>query len=412
MRKFEIKEVDHLNRSTVDASDYTLRVSGVPPRITEREVAAHFAAITGEAVAEINIAFANATEIHKYIARGKVMKQRFDCVQHIRYELTVGQYTKGGKSSSKRRIKKLLKERDNLTTLMDLRDAQRSARVNPHPDAIQAFVTFETEQGLIKGISAYQLSWLRTIPCLYPDRLRINGHKLRVSQAPEPSTIIWENIEIKERSRFGRKCLTTFVASLAILFSIYFTFLAREFRIETLDSMRGVCPDYFQSLSEEEQLREVEQDIGLSHCFCENLDPQAQLNTDICRDFIQMRVKATVMSYSTGIWVALMNTFFTILMDRAGSFEKHQSIDDMESSNMTRVFILKFLNTGCLVLLYSQKIVQRMVGVKFGDPVNFDIDWYETGGVGMMIVMGINIISPHIGPLIAYSKHRFKIRKF
>jgi hypothetical protein len=82
-----------------------------------------------------------------------------------------------------------------------------------------------------------------------------------------------------------------------------------------------------------------------------------------------------------------------MLMDRAGSYEKHQSIDDMESSNMARLFVLKFLNTGCLVLLYSLKIVQTMVGVKFEDPHNFNIDWYETGGVGMIIVMIINVFS-------------------
>lgn len=113
----------------------------------------------------------------------------------------------------------------------------------------------------------------------------------------------------------------------------------------------------------------------------------------------------------TGFMVCFMNTFFTILMDKAGSFEKHESLDAMESSNMTRVFLLKFLNTGCLVLLYSITLIQTIVGVRFEDPHNFNMDWFETGGVGMIIVMCINVVSPHIGSIMAFRKHRKNIKK-
>ena len=98
-------------------------------------------------------------------------------------------------------------------------------------------------------------------------------------------------------------------------------------------------------------------------------------------------------------------------MDMAGSFEKHDSLDSMESSNMTRVFLLKFVNTGCLILLYNVKLIQSIVGVRFDDPQNFNIDWFETGGVSMIIVMCINIVSPHIGSLIQYRSYRGRIRK-
>ncbi len=96
-------------------------------------------------------------------------------------------------------------------------------------------------------------------------------------------------------------------------------------------------------------------------------------------------------------------------MDRAGSYEKHESLDAMESSNMTRVFILKFLNSGCLVLLYSVGLIQTVVGVRFEDPQNFNVEWFGTGGVSIIIVMCINVFSPHIAPLIQYRRHRAKI---
>jgi hypothetical protein len=160
-----------------------------------------------------------------------------------------------------------------------------------------------------------------------------------------------------------------------------------------MQSMSGVCPSFFYDLSERDQYEMVMEDTTLSHCFCATLQTQDQINESICRDFVKNKIRATSMSYGAGFMVCFMNMFFTLLMDLSGSFEKHQSLDDMESSNMTRLFILKFLNTGCLVLLYSLKFVQNMVRVNFEDPHNFNIDWYETGGVGMIIVMIINVIS-------------------
>lgn len=393
LRIFEQSEVDHLNRSTVSASDYTLRVTGIPTNITEREIAAHFADVTACPIAEVNIAFKNADEIKMYIHRGQVMKKRVDCIQRIRYERSVGEHSNGGRKSNRRRLRQLLHQRNKWTSLVDLKDTKRTMKVNPNPDALQAFVTFDTEEGLVKAMSAYQMNWIRSTACFYPKRLRLNGTRINVSQAPEPSTIIWENIEVKESSRLSRKFLTTSIASLAIFLSIYFTFWARDFKLRTMQSMSGVCPSFFYDLSERDQYEMVMEDTTLSHCFCASLETQDQINESICRDFVKNQIRATSMSYGAGFMVCFMNMFFTFLMDQSGSFEKHQSLDDMESSNMTRLFILKFLNTGCLVLLYSLKFVQNMVRVKFEDPQNFNIDWYETGGVGMIIVMMINVIS-------------------
>ena len=60
LRKFEAKESRVLNRSTVTASDYTIRLTSVPEDTTEKELAIHFAELTGESVAAVHLAFNNA----------------------------------------------------------------------------------------------------------------------------------------------------------------------------------------------------------------------------------------------------------------------------------------------------------------------------------------------------------------
>ena len=409
LRNFEGKESRVLNRSTVTASDYTIRLTSVPEDTTEKELAIHFAESTGVAVAAVHLAFNNSKEIEMYIQRGKVMQQRHKCVQRIRYEKTMMKGNKG----QKKRLKKLMREREDLTLLVRQKDEKKSKVVNQYQSekVIQAFVTFESEAGFVAAMSQFHLSWFRTYCCCYPERLKFKGKRLEIEQAPEPSTIIWENLEYSSKGRFFRKCLTTSVALLAILVSVLLTFLARDFKSKVLENASSPCPNNFFEQDSEYQLELVKNDLKLSHCYCSTLGALEQWNIHQCHDYLMTSSKATATHYSAGFIVVCMNVFFTWLMDWAGKFEKHQSLDKMESSNMFRVFLLKFVNTGCLVLLYGQKWLQNLVGISFDDASDFNVDWYATGGTSLMIVMLMNVVAPHVGNAMSYFRHRAKVRR-
>ncbi len=295
LRTFEKREVDTLNRSTVTASDYTVRVTGIPSNSKERELAIHFADLTKEAVAEVSLAYKNAKAIQFYYGRGKIMKDRVSCVQRIRYEKSIANNGKGSTRQINRRVRKLLQERKRLTAQLVMKDEERNEYLDSKPDAIQAFVTFESETGFLKAVSSYQINWIRNYLC-YPRRLLFKGNRLTMTQAPEPSTIIWENLEISPRSRFFRKCFTSFVASLAVLMSVYFTFLAKDFREELMKQTNKVCPDYLSDLSIDEIGAIVQRNPALSHCYCPRLDPQKQWNQDICVDYVKGALRASSMN--------------------------------------------------------------------------------------------------------------------
>eukprot|EP00804_Cyclotella_cryptica_P009635 CCRYP_006299-RC/>CCRYP_006299-RC protein AED:0.29 eAED:0.29 QI:364/1/1/1/1/1/4/125/1018 len=407
LMKFESKESQVLNRNVVTASDYTIRLRSIPDDTTEKELAIHFAEVTGQAIAAVHLAFNNSKEIRMYIKRGMIMQQRYKCVQRIRYEKTVND----GKPGQKKRLRKLMCEREDLTMAVRAKDDQRSKVIPRNQRAIEAFVTFETETGFIEAMMKYHLNWFRTCCCCYPERLKFKGMRLSVERAPEPSTIMWENLEYSRSSRTFRKCLTTGVALMAILFSVILTFLARDFKSKVLLNASKPCPDGFFDQSLDYQLELISNDIDLSHCYCSALSVTDQWNIHHCHDNINAKAKATAMGYSAGFIVVFMNAFFTWLMDKAGVFEKHQSLDKMETSNMVRVFLLKFVNTGCLVLLYGQQWLQRLVRIHFEDASEFNVDWYATGGTSLMIVMLLNIVSPHVGAFVGYFRHRAKIRR-
>jgi len=415
LKTFENSEAAHLNRSTVTASDYTLHVTrGMPPSATEKELAAHFAALTGEAIARVHMAYENAKEIEQYFARGKIMKERFDTVQRVRYQKTL-EARYGAEGFDLLELNKLLKKRDLLTDKIRQVDYERRRRRSKRAAVpIQAFVTFESERGFVKAVSAYQMSWTRRFfgACFYPKRLRFKGRALTVGPAPEPSTIIWENLEFSSRKRFFRKCLTNAVGLLAILLSVTFTFLARDFQSKALESSSAPCPRGFDALSPRRQYDIIVNDSSLSHCYCSVLPAMQQGREEVCFDYVQSKFRGSAMSYGAGFMVVFMNSFLTWLMDTAGKFERHQSLDAMEESIMTRVFFLKFINTGCLVLLYNQKWLQNLVNVRFeSDDADFGVKWYETGGISMIIVMVMSVISPHVSPMLKYFKFKANVRK-
>jgi hypothetical protein len=342
LRNFEAKESRVLRRSTITANDYTIRLTSVPDDTTEKDLAVHFAGVTGEAVAAVHLAFNNAQEINMYIQRGKIVAARYHIVQRIRHAKSTM------KDNPKRRklLKKLMRERDELTLLVRQKDERRSKVINKQLKPIEAFVTFETEEGFMKAMSQNDLSWFRRNCCCYPERLKYRGMRLKIEQAPEASTIIWENLEYSSKGRFFRKCLTTSVALLALLLSVLTTFMARDFKSKALMNAKLLCPAGFFEQDSKGQLDLVTANLGLSHCYCSTLTLNQQWNVNLCHEHLMTTSKATATSYGAGFIVVLLNYFFTWLMDRAGSFEKHRSLDEMETSNMVRVFLLKFVNTG------------------------------------------------------------------
>uniref|UniRef100_K3X9A9 CSC1/OSCA1-like 7TM region domain-containing protein n=1 Tax=Globisporangium ultimum (strain ATCC 200006 / CBS 805.95 / DAOM BR144) TaxID=431595 RepID=K3X9A9_GLOUD len=89
-------------------------------------------------------------------------------------------------------------------------------------DACQcAFVVFNNLESKRRCLRDYRKStwWL---PHKYQPKLlrfRSGQHRLIVEQAPEPSNILWENLEITDRGRLYRRSFTNFVTFLLLLFS-------------------------------------------------------------------------------------------------------------------------------------------------------------------------------------------------
>ena len=141
-----------------------------------------------------------------------------------------------------------------------------------------------------------------------------------------------------------------------------------------------------------------EKDSPILHCYCNELGFVEQYNDPLCKDYVKAQTIALATVIGACCSVTGINTFFTWLMNKSAKYEKHQSMDSMEASVMSRTFLLKFINTGCLVLLYNQEWLKTGLRISLTVDADFSKSWYETAGQSLIGIMIMTILSPHISP--------------
>ena len=93
---------------------------------------------------------------------------------------------------------KNVRQRDRLAVLDKKFDKINKSNVV----AVNAYITFEYEEGLLRCLREYPDSFFAW--AFQPERLRLSeNERVHVVRAPEPSDILWENLEL---SKGGRAC--------------------------------------------------------------------------------------------------------------------------------------------------------------------------------------------------------------
>lgn len=150
--------------------------------------------------------------------------------------------------------KKLKKEnRHNLTSTDKLKLAAQSARKAAMKteqkfnwEACEcAFVVFNNLESRRRCLQDYRQSTRRLARKYQPKELRFrNGSiPLIVTPAPEPSNIIWENLEVTNRGRLYRQAVTTFVTVVLLFISCVIISAAQSTQAQFANKMppSGLC---------------------------------------------------------------------------------------------------------------------------------------------------------------------------
>jgi hypothetical protein len=411
LRVYEKKETILLDKSTVNVSDFSVKLWNLPKTCTKEELQRHMAAVTGQQVAAVYFAYDNSKEIKGYRARGKLVQQKYHVRQKKLYYESLIEEKKSVKEptccgwwcgygyffpcSCKRDYADELKlwaqlDKKNAELGMQIKIKNEELDDTESTEPLFAFVTFEEKIGAITAKALYTTSWFSYL--FMEAKHKFQGNRLHIADAPEPSTIIWENLNFTKYQRFQRRSRTAIIAAILILISLLARILSTVVeRSANTSAGESLCPTDFNNLSEQEQQQAAIDDPSILHCYCDSLPITEQTSDSLCKEYFEKIVRANVITYFASFLVVAINMVLEYAVNIFSDYEKHHSIDSKGRSVFVRLFWLYVLNSAVVFIAQINTkdigFIQDITGYAPAPTViNFSSDWYTTIAGGIVIV--------------------------
>jgi hypothetical protein len=380
-----------------------------------------------------------------------------------------------------RNIGKRQKQRKKLMAKMQRMQREyreKRIRFRKIPKVVAAFVTFATDMGRRVVYRRYGNGARCHRYCCQPRALRYHGmdspesqHVTRVAlkKAPEPSTMLWQNLGFDLKKRLCRRVLSSLVATSVIVMAAIDVYFARSADPSQLGkeclgdpvgngtssertggaesiSMFGQefpCDGWIRDVAQTSEYGDLNlacaqfDEINLARlrktnasslertcgCYTNAIDAVKVGDKEtiaLCESFIRFVGINSGLQAVAVMSVILVNMIYVIVAKKLGAYEGHHSLDGQESSVGLRVLLGSFLNTGLVLLVVNAQIAkgtgvleplaqdETVSSVIKGKYPDFTAEWYSDVGVAMTITMLIYVFSPHMPPLLRYCKFSCK----
>eukprot|EP00624_Nannochloropsis_granulata_P007896 evm.model.NODE_9949_length_46820_cov_28.931910.9 len=97
-----------------------------------------------------------------------------------------------------------------------------------------------------------------------------------------------------------------------------------------------------------------------------------------------------------------INYLIELGLQRMTGYEKAHSLDRQQLATTIQLLGLKFINIAIVLLLINVKEIQNLAHVRINEIGNFVEAWYYTTGLSLLLIMLINVVSPHLPGLYLY----------
>jgi hypothetical protein len=380
-------------------SDYAVEVKGLPPDVTEDTVKQHFSQF-GEVV-EVSFARKYEGKLFNYKKRSELTK-KLETARLIAHE-------KGQESSSG--IEKLNKQLANFDKKIARTSVKSNLYSHQHP-VIRAFVIFNLHSSKQSCISTYQKAtrWFQSIDT-QPQNLKFQGDfPLKVSQPPEPSVLLWENLEVRAHQRLWRKLLTALCSLVLIILSVLLMYGLKVF---FFSSYYDTC-EFEEAYYSFEKIKE-DTDSYDRFCWCKRQGITAIMNSSeyksFCNEYIVFWTTSIISRVLSSLIIIIINLILKFTLRKLSSSERMSTVTKQQQKVTLMLFIAMFINTAFINLIVNIDLrdtnISKSITIYSGDFKDFDRNWYYFVGSGQVYTMLIAIASPHLLNLLIF----FPIRR-
>ena len=161
-------------------------------------------------------------------------------------------------------------------------------------------------------------------------------------------------------------------------------------------------------------------DVVVAGCFCkQELASRSSLGLlgsavdlgetegAVCGEFATSYASTLSILVGVALVVVIVNVILKAILKALARFEHHHSASALSVSLVLKAFFAQFLNTGLIILVVNANVPSLTVDIGIGKIFNgefdeFDMRWYAVVGASVSLTMVLNIIIPHLGPVIQW----------
>ena len=245
----------------------------------------------------------------------------------------------------------------------------------------------------------------------------MKGKVPKIKLAPEPSTILWENVRYGKLECFIRRSLVTLAAVCCIAVSLVFTLASKYIQDSSASTNEtsSVCPVNFHDLSTSEKRSLLKEDQGLTHCYCDAIPFYRRRNDGLCTSYFDLTIRNLFIGYAAVLVVVGLNASLGGILTRFANFEKHHTEELKMKSTFDRLFILKYINTSLVFLLSNNGTVlnslNKFTGFDAVSTAEFSRGWYQNIGITLLLVQMGNVFGGHIVKFIQFITMKYRLWK-
>lgn len=365
-------------------SDYAVEVWGLPSNATEEEVRLHFEQQFGEVV-EVSLA-------RKYDGKLLLYKRRSELTIKLQ-AARVAAKEKGIQTSAQ--VTKLQRQISNFDKKIAKKNRKLNVPSSKRP-VLRAFVVFNQYIHKVNCYEAYSNAyhWFRS----QPSYLQFRGiYPISVQEPPEPSVILWENLEVWRFSRTIRQICTTILTCILLGLTVAMIFGLNTANVK-MPSAFECREQEMEDLSfEQAQEKYATPEEKLCWCLLKGITTVLR-DSDLgsfCEEYVSIWQESTYIRIAYSICIVIVNFILKYAMRKICDFERRCTVSDLQHTIMVKLFLATSINTTFISLCFTSQ------------DEYFTRNWYLNVGSGHLITMLVCMFSPHILNLIIFypAKH-------
>jgi hypothetical protein len=363
--------------------DFAVQVEGFPPFITKELVLDHFSEY-----GEIEEVYMSRNYEGKLPAYKKIYELAYD----IEFDQVVNHQRNVGKCST---LNEEIK--DNKIGINKTHDELMVDKV---------FVVFDNLKAKKDCLKDHKNTSVNYNCCFRKRKgtqtRRYARFHLNIQSAPNPSDILWENMEFSYFYTLKRKVAVFFCTLLINLVSFIVIFM-----------LKGYFKNSFTDT--DCKLKKISGNISVDHakelykrqsevnCFCK----QQSINSIVfdsdyssfCAEYISSITNDSLLRLGISLFIVFINFLLKIMIQYLSKFERYKSKSIKRKNLLQKMFILSFVNTALTTLLSNMKISSDVEGLN-GKYEDLNREWYDDVGSTIQVTMIVNIFSPHAFTLL------------